>query len=438
MTNVHGWITALALLWLPACAAAQPATSDTLISDVDAWESWLFDTHPQPEFSMDVEAVRAGFDQVRDGLDGQHDRREAWLALSVMNPLFADGHVALRLPGEDYETWLAAGGTPFTLPVRIAGSRLFVADSVVRESQVEAGAEIHAINGQPVENLLTQALRRAHGDTAGLQAYIVETRISQYLWALTGGAGQWLIDITDTAGQTRQVELDPQRDHADTNPELWSLRHEGPAAILTLNSFAPAHETAFKAFIDAAFAELAETRTQILVIDISANGGGAHQLSDHLLAYLTDQRHTPLSAVTARITAENQALIPGSQIGQVISTPFARWVEPPAELENRFTGRFAFLIGPGTYSQAIVLAATVQDFEIAPVAGPGTEGRANSTGQVQLFNLPNSGLEVAAPIYVFTRASGDASSAPVQPDIPLSGTRDEQIEVLIAHLRQQD
>ncbi|WP_417488001.1 S41 family peptidase [Maricaulis sp.] len=438
MTKVHSWIAALALLGLTACANAQQLSAEALGADVEAWEDWLFATHPQPEFSMDVDAVRAGFAQVGDGLNGRYSRREAWLALSVLNPLFADGHVALRLPTADYEAWLADGGAEFTLPVRISGTRLFVSDGVAASSQVAAGTEILTINNQPVAPLLAQAMARAHGDTPGLQTYIVETRFSQYLWAITGGAGDWLIEIVAPDGRTGRIHLDPERDHANATPELWSLRHESDAAILTLNTFAPTHETAFKAFIDEAFAEIAARGTQILVIDVSRNGGGAHQLSDHLLAYLTDQRHTPLSAVTARITAENQALIPGSQIGQVISTPFAQWVEPPADLPNRFTDRAALLVGPGTYSQAIVLAATVQDFDIAPVAGPGTEGRANSTGQVQLFNLPNSGLQAAAPIYVFTRASGDASSAPVRPDIPLTGARYGQISALIAHLSTRD
>lgn len=438
MTKVHSWIAALALLALTTCANAQQLSAETLEADIEAWEDWLFATHPQPEFSMDVDAVRTGFVRVGDSLDGHYSRREAWLALSVLNPMFADGHVALRLPTADYEAWLADGGAEFTLPVRIAGTRLFVSEEVFVNSQIRADNEILTINGQPVGPLLTRAMARAHGDTTGLRTYLIETRFSQYLWALTGGAGSWQVGIAAPARQVHQIQLDPQRDRASTTPELWSLHYRNDAAILTLNTFAPTHETAFKAFIDQAFAEIAARGTQVLVIDISQNGGGAHQLSDHLLAYLTDQRHTPLSAVTARITAENQALIPGSQIGQVISTPFAQWVEPPADLPNRFTGRAALLVGPGTYSQAIVLAATVQDFDIAPVAGPGTEGRANSTGQVQLFNLPNSGLEAAAPIYVFTRTSGDASSAPVMPDIPLTGARYGQISALIAHLSTRD
>ncbi|MFY0638065.1 S41 family peptidase [Maricaulis maris] len=444
MPKVHACIAALTLFLLPACAEAQPARfdADAVAADVTEWEDWLFATHPQPEFSMDVERVRARFgalrDGLRDGLNEDYTRREAWLSLALLNPYFADGHVTVRLPVEDYEAWLADGGAAFTLPVRLEGHQLRVAETVAESSRARAGEIITAINDQAVGPLIEAALARTNGDTPGLRRHVVETRFARYLWALTGGAMDWQVTLRDDQGAIRTLTLDPEREQAGRDAEHWSLDVQDEAAILTLNTFAPNLQNEFNAFIDASFADIAARGSDVLVIDISQNGGGAHMLSDHLLAYLTDQRHTPLSAVTARITPENQARIPGSALGQVISMPFAQWVEPPAELANRFDGRFAFLVGAGTYSQAIVLAATVQDFDIAPVAGPGTEGRANSTGQVQLHRLANTDLEVAAPIYVFTRASGDTSSAAIVPDIPLNGSREHQITALIALLQTGD
>ncbi|MEP3073377.1 S41 family peptidase [Maricaulis sp.] len=439
MMKVLRLLAGLACLTLPASALAggtDTIPADAVAADVTEWRDWLFATHPQPGFSMDVEAVNAGFDAVIDGLESDYTQREAWLALSPLNPLFNDGHVAIRLPQEAYEADLAHGAAAFTLPVRLADGRPVVADTIAADSRIQPGETVLAISGTDTRTLVEQALRRTHGDTPGLRAHLVETRFPQYLWALTGGARSWTVTLEAPDGERREVTLDPAIDRATTEPSNWDLAFRDDAAILTLNTFAPTVETEFRAFIDQAFAEIAARGSEILIVDISANGGGAHMLSDHLLAYLTTQRHTPLSAVTARITEQNQALIPGSQLGDVVSMPFAQWVEPPAELANRFTGRTAFLVGAGTYSQAIVLAATVQDFGIAPVAGPGTEGRANSTGQVQLHRLTQTGLEVAAPIYVFIRPSGDTSSAPVIPDIPLEGPREAQIDALIAHLRE--
>ncbi|WP_203291943.1 S41 family peptidase [Maricaulis parjimensis] len=428
------------LLAVSPASLAQPAQPETftaaqLAADLEEWENWLFATHPDPGFSMDVAAVEARFDAIRAELDDNYTRREAWLALSPLNPLFADGHITLRLPGDDYQAYLDAGGAEFTLPVRLSAEGLQIAPTVAESAQVEAGSRIDRINGQEIAPLMEAALSRIHGDSDGLRRHLLETRFSQYLWALTGGADIWVLNVTCPDGSRRTIRLDPSRDVADADHATSSLEFRGNAAVLILNSFMPDQTPDFHNFVDEAFAEIDERGTDVLVIDISENGGGAHMLSDHLLNYLTTQRHTPLSAVTARITPENQALIPGSEIGQVISMPFAQWVEPPADWPHRFDGRFAFLVGAGSYSQSIVLAATVQDFGIAPVAGPGTEGRANSTGQVQLHPLTETGLEAVAPIYVFTRASGDMSADPIIPDIPLSGSREEQIEALIGILR---
>lgn len=429
---------ALALLATPACAMeAEGISAEALRADISEWRDWLFATHPDPGFSMDVEAVEARFDRIATSLDGNYSRREAWLELAVLNPHFADGHIAIRLPGADYEAYLENGGSAFPLPLGIENGRLIIDETFASPSPFNRGDEILSINGSAASDLVEAALARAHGDSEELRTYLVEERFSRYLWALTGGAQSWTVDVRKSDGAVETHIVDPQRDLAREDTDLWTLDFAGDAAVLTLNTFRPDYEAEFAAFIEPAFAEIAAEGAEVLVIDISANGGGAHQLSDRLFAYLTDTRYTPLSAVTARIVPENQALIPGSQLGQVISTPFTQWVEPPQELENRFDGRFAFLIGTGTYSQAIVTATTAQDFDIAPVAGVATAGRANSTGQVQIEALDQSGLEVAAPIYVFTRASGDSSSAPIMPDLPLSGSRQEQIEALIDYLRTE-
>ena len=173
-----------------------------------------------------------------------------------------------------------------------------------------------------------------------------------------------------------------------------------------------------------------------MIIDVRKNGGGARQLSDRLMAYLTTARYTPISAVKARIVAENHALIPGSQIGQVIEMPFAQWVEPTDELAHRFLGKSVILIGPASYSQTIAFAVTVQDFKIAQIAGTPTEGPANQTGQVQRFTLPESGLVVQAPLYIFTRPSGEIGRARLIPDHLIPGQGEAQLKILITEISE--
>ncbi|MEE2526348.1 S41 family peptidase [Hyphobacterium sp. HN65] len=437
--SITSLVLTSSLLFSAAACAQQPATETSitapqLAADITDWREWLFATHPDPSFSMDVDAVNARFDAISASLSGDYSPREAWYALSVMNPLFNDGHVAIRTPNADYDAYLASGGADFVLPVDWTGGRLLVGAAIAPDSAFSAGDEILTINGLAAGDIAARIFARTHGDSDGLRRYLLETRFSAYLWGVTGGAREWTVTAMDSDGHQYSHQIEPARDHGESHADNWSLTFADSVAILSVNTFAPDLEETFNAFLEPAFAEIAERGASHLIIDISRNGGGAHMLSDALFAYITTQRYTPLSAVTARITPENQARIPGSEIGQVVSLPFAQWVEPPAELENRFNGETVILVGPGTYSQAIVMAATAQDFNIAPIAGPGTEGRANSTGQVQVHTLEHSGLEAAAPIYIFIRPNGDTSGAPVQPDIPLTGTREEQIDALIARM----
>lgn len=122
-------------------------------------------------------------------------------------------------------------------------------------------------------------------------------------------------------------------------------------------------------------------------------------------------------------------MVPGSEIGQVIEVPFRQWVTPQADNPLRFEGDVYVLVGPRTYSQAIVFAATVQDYDLAKIAGEETLGLANQTGQVTMHILPNSGLKVMAPLYIFVRPNGSRARTGVQPDI---GMMDSTLEPELA------
>ena len=77
------------------------------------------------------------------------------------------------------------------------------------------------------------------------------------------------------------------------------------------------------------------------------------------------------------------------------------------------------LVSEKTYSQAIVFAVTIQDYDIGTIVGETTGGHANQTGQVQMRALKNTGLVVACPIYIIYRPSGDEKAGGLQPDLSI-------------------
>lgn len=413
-----------------ACASgAAQIPAEAVRSDIADWRDWTLATHPDLSHSADPQRVAAAFDALSARLDGSYDARAAWREMATLNPLLNDAHLGVRLPDAAFAEARRGGAAAFPAPVRIEGDRLFVGETIRPESVLTPGAEISAINDQPAQDLLATILPRMRGESDGLRARIASLRFPVALWAAQGDAPSYRVTL---AGTDEPLTLDAQRDRdANASAAPFDLGFRGNVAVLEIDTFDIEHLDAFSTFTAAAFAEISAREPAALVIDLRDNGGGARDLSNVLMHYLTPERFTPISGVTARITAQNQSLVPGSEIGQVIETPFAQWVEPPADLAHRYKGRAVILVGPDTYSQAIAFSVTAQDFNIAEIAGSPTDGSANQTGQVQRVTLENTGLEAQAPLYVFRRPSGAAGRAPLVPDLLVEGTGEAQLEAVI-------
>ena len=429
-------------LGLTACSQAveeeRTLSADDIAEDLQALSAWLSDTHPDLAHSVEPAALNAAITALRAELAGPHSVREAWMAMAVLNPLLNDAHMGVRYPQAAFEAYREAGGAAFTAPITVRNGRAYVAESIAQGSALKAGERIVSINGAPAEPILAKLLDRMRGETPRLRERVLSSRFDAAIWLAMGPAQGYRVEVEDQTGAVRRIRLDENRDVSGDAGVMFALDTQSTPPVMSVRTFDRAREDEFAAFLQDAFARLDAIGAQQLIIDIRDNGGGARQLSDRLLAYLTSERYTPISAVTARITPENQALIPGAQLGEVISTPFAQWVEPAAELPHRFAGEAVILIGPATYSQAIAFSATAQDFQIAMIAGTQTEGPASQTGQVQQHALPNSGLTALAPIYIFTRASGPSGRQGVAPDLPIDGEGRAQLEALKAALVEAD
>jgi hypothetical protein len=92
-------------------------------------------------------------------------------------------------------------------------------------------------------------------------------------------------------------------------------------------------------------------------------------------------------------------------------------VVPNAE-RLRFCGPVCFLIGRGTFSSAVMLANAAGDFDLATLIGEETGGVPNGFGEVYVFDLPHTHLEMGVSTARFVRANGDAADPRgVLPDI---------------------
>lgn len=409
-----------------SCASYTPIALDEkrytkagITEDFDAFIEFVKTTHPDLEYSTDLSALDTASSRIRADLRDDITLREAWMSMALVNPVFGDAHIGLRRPVEALAAYEAESGALFPAPVVFdSEGRLLIAPSVSQDLGFVAGDEILSINGVLSADIITTLMPRMRGESEALRKLILELYFPQYFWIAYGGFEDYAVRVRrDGRIKFVQPKLHASDEHSDGD-ELFSYETlDAETGYLNIKTFNIEYKDQFAEFISEAFVEIQNADVKNLVIDLRENGGGAHDVSDLLMSYLTEDSYSPISRITARITEENVNRIPGAKLGDVVTVPFQLPVTPEKDNPLRFTGNVYALVGALTYSQAIAFASTLQDFEIAVIAGEETEGPANQTGQVQIQALPNTGIQALAPIYIFTRANGDTSRRGVIPDI---------------------
>lgn len=226
---------------------------------------------------------------------------------------------------------------------------------------------------------------------------------------------------------------------------------------------------AWQRFLETTFRTLNAERVPALIVDLRHNPGGDSTLGEDLLGYLLVQPYRPISRKSWRFsplflrqmktadpwglemgdpaqepppeyrrlfaqnpTTEFKALMRervSPRVRQILTRHAPHWLgaaespAPPTEILSleftpaapppppipRYTGRVCFLIGPATFSSAVILANTVEDFSLAPLIGEETKP-CNQFGEPYRFQLPCSGIWVDVATAQYVRANGDAAN----------------------------
>ncbi len=354
----------------------------------------------------------------------------AWRHWAVLNPRFADAHTFISLPDwrGDTQRHLAQGGKLFPFEVRVeADGRVVVRASLGGAPSPHAGAEILSIDGRPARELAAGMLRLTHGDSDRFRRHLLSQRWWLYLWKTNGTPAGYRIKLRGTTLDIAGSSATPQvlADEASFD-KLYNLTpHPGAAAVMKVGSFDSSHLERFKAFTHNAFQRLRASGANTLVIDISANGGGDDVMwLEALMPYLANKPYRTGSTYLKKDAAS----------GALSRGEIATWHQPHMGNPLRFQGKTYVVIGPATYSSAVLFANVMQDFGFATLAGTGGAVRSSQTGGVRKFTLPQSGLALFVPRFVLDRPAGARPQHPwLEPDIQLPA--DGAINALLRGLR---
>lgn len=450
-------VGAAAALLLPArVMAGKPAIlpGDAAVRDFDE----LFERLQGAHFNLFENRSRAAYlaehRRLRRQLGPGVSRAQA---LRIYQRFVAFGRIAharIDAAAEPFREYRKAGGRIFPLTCKVKDGRLFVMADASASPGVHAGDELLAIAGRSAMPFVDALWKDVSADTPYMFHAMLEWELPRLLWQALGSMDRFDLRVRSGAGAGRRVLVpaltQTEIDKAGAKPALLSIpleerRHGligGDVAYLRPGPFyaveepsRPYDNKAFAAFIDEAFRQILSERVDRLVLDFRDNPGGDNSFSDHLVSWFATRPFRFASAFRIKMSEEAvasnrerlavagndptggsaalAAAYRGVEPGRVIDFPI-RMAQPRSGA--RFQGKVFVLVNRHTYSNAVNVAALIQDYGFGAVIGEETSDLATTLGAMEQFALSRTGIVVGFPKAQIVRPNGSMQKRGVVPD----------------------
>lgn len=421
----------------------------------------LYDSLQRAHFDLYAKRPKTEFDRLfadtLAGLDQPMSVAEAQIRFQLFVAEGRVAHARIEPPMNAFGAFFGAGGRIFPFGVRLADGRVFIAENLSGLSDISPGDEIIAINGQPAEQWVRRLRRHVSADSDHLADAILEPQFTVVMWLELGSIDTFQVGFRTRDGRQKNLSVSARtraeigvaaQEQGDAglvlDPSVRDARMmPGGVAYLRPGVFMNAAEgedafdpTRFHAFIDRAFEGFMAEGARTLLIDLRDNPGGDNSFSDHMVAWFADRPFLFSSDFRVRVSREAIAAN-AARLGNAPGGISQQYAEAYAEASEgeiihfpipmtqprtgaRFTGRVFVLVNRRSFSNAVSVAAIVQDNRFGQILGEPTADLATTYGAMETFALPNSGIVVGFPKAHIIRPSGDERVQGVTPNYLIS------------------
>lgn len=395
--------------------AAAALTREAAIADLDTLVAIVREVHPDPGPQL-----RPMRDSLARAWPASVSRAQVWRDLSRVLATMNDGHTNLWLANDEIDAAVAAGARAFPLGVTRADGGVVISSALgVDTSQTRAGDRLLRINDAPIDDVVRELGRAVPSELDAYRDRVVLSNFGARLW-LEGIRVPMTVTIArgDSAPRTLTLQGATLADFQNrrvsvARQALTARRTRDSLLVLDFTSMA-GDLTALRMRLDSVFDAARTEGVRAVVVDLRRNGGGNSQQGIILLSYVTGKplqqglrkewrsslryRSHMKSGVSPLLRWIPASWFDGS-IGEFFSIPagsiaVTRMDAPfkPPENPRRLERPLCVLIGPNTFSSAMMLANTVQQSGVGTLIGEPTGEPPNSHGEVLAFRLKQSGL----------------------------------------------
>ncbi len=432
---------------------------------------------PRPFLHRSREEVERTFERLGDELPPSMTRRQFVGVLREASAAYGIGHQYVVFPHEDFNAWIVGGGRSPGIAVTLREDAILIRDP--GELGLPAGARLEELNGWPAALLLAMFRARTSADTPAQRDDAIEGRFATLVWEL-GMEPPYTIVAVGADGVRRRVEdagREPGRRSSlfDRSAESreggtasaersFSLEWVAPdIACIRWTRMDPREGELWESFLRETAAALQDRNAAGLIVDLRNNSGGTSSMARPMLGMISDRPGRMAGGKVWRKSEDYDRFLESCVVWWArglgwrsrFSADYAsmelneeRVIEAPAPAPfpfsgPRFSGKVVVLIGPRTFSSAVMAADAIATYDLATLMGRPTGGVPNSHGEVGFARLARSGLIVSFSSAQFIRASGDPEdNSPVKPDVLVSATpaavgEDRELDAAVGLIRER-
>jgi C-terminal processing protease CtpA/Prc len=393
-----------------------------LKKDIDTWFDWLHATHPDLSYTVkSIDKFYKDITQIKDSINTPLTVLEFWKRISPLNNHLSDGHLIVgHINAGVVRDFISKGGTFFPFEVVFNKNELLIATKINGESSEFYGYSISSINNIPIQSIIDNLIIRINGDSYEQRKVLLQRKFALFNMLYYGESKEFSISIKKGDDEktvlVKGISSLPsfyKPTKFDDNFRFEVLNNKN--ALLTVKEFGWDDKKVYYDFMDSVFTTLNQKKIKHLIIDVRENGGGDDEFwMNGILKYIADKPYRWGSSYKKKIIGKYKD--PGEVIGTVVSGEIDTLISPTKKIVNKFEGKVSVLIGPYTYSSAILFVNTVQDYKFGNLVGEPTGGKSGQTGAIQFSTMPNSGLTMIAPRFYLARPKDNKQKEPVMPD----------------------
>ena len=409
----------------------QTLTPEQLQADFARFRMALHEVHP----AMYRYTPKATFDSLFAAtaacLNRPMTQYEFYVTMTPLLVALRDGHIKWIVPGRD-EHYPFFVNTLFPLKLYFLEDKAWVVGNY-ESSDVPAGVEVIAINGQPIATIIGQLLpNMTFADGATLTAKYDDLNHFFSGYYATFISAQTTFSITYRLGDTiKTVQLPAvthetikryNEQHKPTlqKPHRVTFSDDGQTAVMTIERFwAEENEQKFKTFLAEAFGEIKAKNIPNLVLDLRNNEGGEESYGVWLYQYLAQKpfryydhisvrqkKAYSFPARTPKLYQKLRWLLVRKRGDGYVFTK-QRGLKTQKLQRDAFAGNLYILINGGSFSVTTEFAARAHADGRATFIGQETGGacEGNSSGIFAITQLPNSRIDLGVPMFGFHMAN---------------------------------